>query len=363
MENAQERVVAATAGSNTLISFMLSQSAQQARALFMGASRIHCICHRNPDGDALGSLLGIALLLEAHVPGVTVLRVCLDPAPESLDFLPGVVRLRSTLTLQEGDAAIVLDAAEPKLTGLHESHPQLFNGSVPLLMLDHHPRKDAGFGTVNIVESSWASTCEIVAALAQALDWSIDPDAATCLLTGIYTDTGGLLHSNTSARVYRTVADLLRRGARQQAMVAAVFRTAKLSTLRLWGRVLERISLSDDGGAIAAVTQADFRATGAHPSELTGAIDYVNAIPGMRFSLILSERDGLVKGSLRTLRDDVDVAAMAGKFQGGGHKKAAGFSVPGSLQPELRWKVVPSTPQEAPLPQAPSAPPGAPQPA
>ncbi len=93
-------------------------------------------------------------------------------------------------------------------------------------------------------------------------------------------------------------------------------------------------------GAGAAVTEGDFRATGADYSELTGAIDYVNAIPGMKFSLILSEKGGKVKGSLRTLRDDVDVSEMAGKFSGGGHKKAAGFALSGKLQPEVRWKVV-----------------------
>jgi phosphoesterase RecJ-like protein len=87
------------------------------------------------------------------------------------------------------------------------------------------------------------------------------------------------------------------------------------------------------------VTEGDFRASGADYSELTGAIDYVNAVPGMRFSLILSEREGTVKGSLRTLRDDVDVSAMAAKFSGGGHKRAAGFALPGKLTPEIRWKV------------------------
>ncbi|MBM3231124.1 bifunctional oligoribonuclease/PAP phosphatase NrnA, partial [Candidatus Peregrinibacteria bacterium] len=129
-------------------------------------------------------------------------------------------------------------------------------------------------------------------------------------------------------------------GARGQEMIHEVFRTAKLSTLKLWGRVLEKISLTDEGGAVSAVTQGDFRATGAGYDELTGAIDYLNAVPGMRFSMILSERDGKVKGSLRTLRDDVDVAEMAGKFQGGGHRRAAGFALPGKLQPETRWKVV-----------------------
>jgi phosphoesterase RecJ-like protein len=122
-----------------------------------------------------------------------------------------------------------------------------------------------------------------------------------------------------------------------------VYRTVKVSTLKLWGRVLEKIALVEDGGAISAVTAEDFRATGADFSDLTGAIDYVNSIPGMKFSMILSERENKVKGSLRTLRDDVDVAAMAQKFGGGGHRKAAGFSIDGKLAPETRWKVVPAS--------------------
>ena len=308
------------------------------------ASRIVTMCHANPDGDAIGSLLGMTHLLEQYIDGVPVVCVCKDPAPDTMEFLPGTERIMYDPTPREGDVYIFLDSAEPKLTGFHELYPALFDASLPSINIDHHPT-NINFGQVNIIDPNAASACEIVVEFADALRWTMTPDIATCLLTGVYTDTGGLLHSNTSVQVYRTVARLLRSGARQQEMVTAVFRTAKLSTLRLWGRVLEKISLTDEGGAITAVTKGDFAATGAHYSELTGAIDYVNAVPGMRFSMILSERDGKVKGSIRTLRDDIDVAEMAGKFDGGGHKKAAGFALPGKLKPEVRWKVVPEDTQ------------------
>ena len=242
------------------------------------------------------------------------------------------------MTPRDGDVFLFLDSAEPKLTELHEVHPQIFGGTWPSIVVDHHPT-NTNFGRVNIVVSSASSTCEVLTNIFDTLGWSIDGDIATSLLCGLYTDTGGLLHSNTTSTVYRTVARLLRAGARQQDLVRSVFRTAKLSTLRLWGRVLEKISLTEEGGAISALTEGDFRATGAEYSELTGAIDYVNAIPGMKFSLVLAERGGKVKGSIRTLRDDVDVSAMAAKFQGGGHKKAAGFAIPGKLTQETRWKV------------------------
>jgi phosphoesterase RecJ-like protein len=280
----------------------------------------------------------MAQLLDAAYPGAQVVLLCVDPAPPTFNFLPSAHRITAHIEPREGDAFVFLDSAEPKLTEYHEKFPQIFGGTWPSVCIDHHPT-NTRFATANIVVPDAASTCEIVVEFAELAGWRMTSDVATSLLTGVYTDTGGLLHSNTTASVYRAVAKLLRNGARQALIVQNVFRTAKISTLRLWGRVLEKISITEEGGAIAALTEGDFRASGAEYSELTGAIDYVNAIPGMRFSLLLAERSGKVKGSLRTLRDDVDVSAMAATFQGGGHRKAAGFAVPGKLVSEVRWKV------------------------
>lgn len=316
-----------------------ASDAQAVERLLSEAKRLLCVCHRGPDGDAIGSLTGMALLLEQRFPAIPVSMHCVDTSPQTFNYLTAAQRLKGPPELQPGDVVVILDCAEAKMTEMHVTHPQLFDGSVSVVNIDHHP-SNPGFGTLNLINTDAASTCEIVVALADALTWPITSEIATCLLTGVYTDTGGLVHSNTTAEVYRTVARLLRAGARQQMIVTAVFRTASLSTLKLWGRVLEKISVTEEGGAVSAVTEGDFRATGADYSELAGAIDYVNAVPGMRFSMVLSERDGKVKGSLRTLRDDVDVSAMAGKLQGGGHKKAAGFAVQGKLKPEVRWKVV-----------------------
>lgn len=309
-----------------------------ALATLKKAKVIKCVCHRNPDGDALGSLTGMAQLLEAHLPESKVELYCVDPAPPTFTFLPFAQRIQQQLTPTEGDVFVFLDSAEPKLTEYHETLPQIFGGTWPSVCIDHHPT-NSKFASVNIIIPEASSTCEIIVDMADAYGWTITPDIATSLLNGVYTDTGGLLHSNTTSQVYRTVARLLKAGARQQAIVQSVFRTAKVSTLRLWGRVLEKISITPEGGAISALTEGDFLATGADYSELTGAIDYVNAVPGMKFSLVLAERAGKVKGSLRTLRDDVDVSKMAANFQGGGHKKAAGFAVDGKLVPEVRWKV------------------------
>lgn len=326
---------------------ILRKDAEQMCTLLSQSKRIICICHRNPDGDAAGALLGGGMLFESLWPHIPVSFHCIDGLPAMLSFLPFAARVQGAPVMEEGDGVVFFDCAEPKLTDLHLSHPALFDGSIPSVVIDHH-HGNTRYGTVHLVDPSAASSCEIVWDIADQLQWAVTPDIATCLLTGVYTDTGGFLHSNTTSTVYRTVARLLRAGARRQQIVQAVFRTARVSTLKLWGRVLENIQITGEGGAISAVRESDFRATGASYAELTGAIDYVNAVPGMRFSLVLSERGGAVKGSLRTLRDDVDVSAMAGTFSGGGHRKAAGFSVQGKLQPEVRWKVVEPEPAASP---------------
>lgn len=348
MENVQGGFVAEEGFSfqNPTLMVFASADLQRFASLLSESTRVRCVCHRNPDGDAIGSLLAIGQLIETAYPSIKVTFHCVDPVPETFQFLSGASRVQLPFTpgSDPESLTVFLDCAEPKLTFLMESHPELFDGSRKTVMLDHH-YANPKFGTQLNFLMEASSTCEIVADLAPAMGWTITPDIATCLLTGIFTDTGGLLHSNTTPQVYRSVSQLVRAGGRRQDVVNHVFRTAKLSTLQLWGRVLEKITITEEGGAISAVTEGDFRATGADYSELTGAIDYVNAVPGMRFSLILSERGGAVKGSLRTLRDDVDVSAMAGKFQGGGHRKAAGFSLPGKLKPEIRWKVVDDAPK------------------
>jgi len=311
------------------------------------ASRIVCMCHANPDGDALGSLLGFTLILRKRFGSKIIIPVCKDIAPDSFRYLPSIRTIEHVYSPAKGDLFLSLDSGDAKQTGFAEELPDLFDPEQSKLMgimtikIDHH-HTGSVFTQMDFVDSKASSTAEIIVDLSDALNFEIPREAASCLLTGIYTDTGSMMHSNTTSRVYRTCGRLLKAGADRHQLVHNVFRTSKLSTLKLWGRMLEKISLSTEGGAVSAVTAGDFRATGADFSELTGAIDYVNSIPGMKFSLILSERDGTVKGSLRTLRDDIDVSAMAKKFDGGGHKKAAGFSLNGKLEPEVRWKVIPS---------------------
>ena len=184
------------------------------------------------------------------------------------------------------------------------------------------------------------STTMVIYQMLTNLNMPIDRNSATALLTGIYTDTGSFVHSNTNSEALRMAARLLAKGANLRGISKDIFNTTKISTMRLWGRVLKNTYQTPTGVTMSVVTQKDFEDCGATYDEMTGVVDYVNSVPNSAYSVILTEKQGAVKGSLRTLNEDVDVSAIASNYGGGGHTKAAGFTVKGKLEKEVRWIVV-----------------------
>jgi phosphoesterase RecJ-like protein len=121
-----------------------------------------------------------------------------------------------------------------------------------------------------------------------------------------------------------------------------MFKTIPLSTLKIWGRIMENAHVSDEGVTVSVVTWKDFQECEADTDEVSGAIDFLNAVPGSKYTCLLNEdKNGTIKGSFRTQRDDVDLSALAGQFGGGGHKKAAGFTVKGRMHRKIIWKITP----------------------
>ncbi|MCF7846162.1 MAG: bifunctional oligoribonuclease/PAP phosphatase NrnA [Candidatus Peribacteraceae bacterium] len=304
----------------------------------LSARKILLLTHKNPDGDALGGLLALFQVLQKA--GRDVTAACLDPAPESLKFLPESEKIVNEFDANEFDLVIVLDCGDVHQTGFDKSKPELFDGSRKLVKIDHHPVASE-FGDVQIVEPYFCATSSILTRLFEQLEIPIPPDVATCLLTGISTDTGSFRHSNTKPQTLRLAAQLLRKGANNSAIAKNVYRSTPLPALKLWGSVLRSLRQTDEGVTLAVAQRKDFESAGARDEDIAGVVDYVNAVPNAKFSILLSERGGLVKASLRTLDEDTDVAAIAQKFGGGGHVKAAGFAVPGRLEKETRWRVVP----------------------
>lgn len=303
------------------------------------ANHVLIISHANPDGDAIGTNAALRHVLQKEL-GKDAVSACIDPIPEKFQFIPGAMEFVQDFELQEFDLVIAVDIAAKHLLKFHESKPALLSGTVPFINIDHHVSNE-NFGTLNVVLPEAAAAAEIMYDILIANGLEVTPEVATCLLAGIYYDTGGLKHTNTSKKVYQTVSKLLRHGGTLPNIVKNLFRTKSVNKLRLWGRIFEKMALTDKQVIMAAIESKDFEETGASPEDLSGIIEYLNMVPEGKFSVMLSEKEeGKIKASLRTLRDDIDVAEIAGKFGGGGHKQASGFVVPGRLEQETRWKVV-----------------------
>jgi phosphoesterase RecJ-like protein len=320
------------------MTFFTKETIGQIETLFKNSQKFLLISHKSPDGDTLGCTTALYEILTSRGKQCTI--ACKDPAPEALQFLDHSDKIVHNFSVDAFDVIIICDVAAINLMGFFETHPEILTGNIPVINIDHHGSNE-NYGSVNIVETKAASTTTILADILFDLGFRISASAATSLLTGIYTDTGSFMHSNTDSYTLRVASRLLSLGANIRKIRHHIFKTTKVSTLKLWGRVLQNTYKDEDGVTVSVVTDDDFLETGADYTELTGVVDYINAVPNSQFSLLLTEKgDGNVKGSLRTLQDNVDVSEIAGIFGGGGHKKASGFTLPGKLQKEVRWTVV-----------------------
>ncbi len=311
----------------------------QAKKLIEKAQKVLSLSHKNPDGDTLGA--SSAFYLGLQQLGKEVTMACVDPIPERYHFVPGMNRVVREFNFREYDLIIVSDAGASYMTRYHEIYPDIFKGEVPVLNFDHHASND-NFGTCNVVSVESASTTMLQYSFFNFLGIHITPQIATAILTGIYNDTGSLMHSNTTTAVFEVAGKMMEAGGKVNVVAKNLFRTTPVSTLKLWGRVLENVHINNEGVTVSVVTWKDFEECEASPDEISGIVDFLNSVPNTKYTCLLNEdKHGNIKGSFRTQRGDVDVAELAAQFGGGGHKKAAGFSMPGRLSKETHWKIIP----------------------
>ena len=297
------------------------------------------LAHANPDGDTLGGAVAMYLgLKQLQIP---IQIACIDPIPEKLKFLIDPKEVQSDFNEGDFDGVIFVDCGDKKMAKFQETKPRILSDEMTKINIDHHASNDL-FGNINFVPITATSSTQVVFRLLQALNIKITPPIATALLLGLYTDTGNFFHQNTTADSYKASAELVTLGGNISKISRNVFRTYELSTLKLWGRVLQNLHITPDGAAIVGVPREEYESLGAKRSDLEGVIDFINSLPETKYAVVLSEDEkGNVKASFRTRKPDVDVKALAEKFGGGGHIKAAGFTFKkGHLEREVKWKIV-----------------------
>ncbi len=355
---------------------------QQTIELIRQAENILLVSHKNPDGDALGSILALSMALKKLGKNPTAYQA--DAIPQSLKFLPSQELLTKEIqqgndlvmhldvsTVQIGnlgykqipdekkvaivispkagrfskedvsfpevkpkyDLVLVLDTPDLKRLGeIAQTKADLFYDST-VVNIDHHPGNDY-FGKVNWIDLTATSTAEILVALLESLgrDKSLlDPDIATCLLAGVITDTASFQNANTTPKSFTVAAQLIAAGARQQEIIRHVYKTKPLSTLKLWGQALMHITENKTHNFIySTLTKEDFITAGAAEYESSGLIDdLLKTADGSRFVVLACEKQGGLHISVRALEKGIDLTQLAEHFGGGGHDLAAAFEVPG----------------------------------
>lgn len=298
---------------------------EQARQAITSAQHPLLICHVDPDGDAIGSLVGLGRALRQI--GLDPILACPDPIPTSFGYIPGIDEI-VTVVDTPFDLVISLDCSDLQRLG---SFPQLpaFE-RVPLINIDHHVT-NLGFGQVKLVDPSASSTAEIVLRLVEHLAVSLDTEIATALLTGIVADTRGFRTSNVTPKVLEAALQLMRAGASLPDVALHSLDTRPATALLLWGLALSRIQIQDriiwTSIPMAARSQADFADNGD-----AGLASFLVSAEEADVSAVFVERpDGQIEVGMRAVPGS-DVAQVALGFGGGGHALAAGCTLAGPLE-------------------------------
>jgi phosphoesterase RecJ-like protein len=302
-------------------------SLEDAAAELRSRERFLLTAHEGPDGDALGSLLGMHhLLTQLGKDSVMFMAAKEFPLPIEYRFLP----------LEEVFHEAPADMADRTIVFLDCGNVDrmpvefLTAGDNFRINVDHH-HDNTLFGDVNLLDTAASSTAEIVYRLAMALGVEITPEIASALYVGLVTDTGKFMYENTNANTHRIAAELIDAGVVVDDTYRRLYEHVPVEKLRLLSRALDGIErYCDDQLVLTYITDADYEATGAGEEMTEGIIDHLRSVEGARVAALIRDQGdrgrAARKASLRSSGGEVDVSAMARKHGGGGHKRAAGFS-------------------------------------
>jgi len=293
--------------------------------LLQSGRRVLLLAHLYPDGDVLGSQLGLGLALRAV--GRPVTFACRHPVPEPYHFLPGAGEIQQWKEGRgEFDVVVTLDTPDPsRVGGLLEGCRQ---PGTRVLNIDHHG-DNRRYGDVNWIQPGASATGEMVFELVEAAGLPLTREVAVNLYTAIVTDTGSFRYSNTSPKTHRITARLCEAGAQPAEVAQQLYETRHLAGLHLLGRILQQVETSPDG-AIAWVVIDRSQVASPDLLEAEDFVTYPRSLRPAKVAVLFRELPGEVKVSFRA-KGEVDVARIAARFGGGGHRNAAGVVIKGDL--------------------------------
>lgn len=284
------------------------------------------IGHQRPDGDCIGSQVALCRVLRSQ--GIDAVCMNPDPVPRRIKFLVGDTPFFQRDEMPAGDRlAIFTDCADHGRAG--ETIKALY--PAPQACFDHHV-SNVGFAVRNFVDTGSAATAEVLAGLFIDADIVFDTVTAQALYTGIMTDTGQFRFSSTSYRVFRLCAELVARGANPALAGQELFERESFGKLKLLQYYLGSLKLECDGRVcIGVLREGIFEKLGATIEDTEGLVDYARSIEGVEIGVLVEERAGVIKASLRAIHGSYRIDTVASQFNGGGHASAAGLNYPDTL--------------------------------
>lgn len=300
--------------------------AEVAKAI-RSASHVTIASHVDPDGDAIGSCLGLAHALDRLGVASTLVLSEGDHVPVTYAFLPGSERFMPACEAAPADVFVALDC--PRTRRLGEAEPLALSAAT-LVMIDHHP--DAvSEGQLHLFEPQAAATGSLVWDLLPELGVAPDARIATCLYAALLTDTGRFSYANTTPATLRTAAEMTEAGAHPHDIYTAVYENRSIGAQQLVSTTLSRVTLANGGKvAYSWIADEDFARYDARPEEAENLIDFVRALGGVDAVVLAKISGDTVRASLRA-KNDIDVGSIARSLGGGGHRAAAGFTYAGDL--------------------------------
>jgi phosphoesterase RecJ-like protein len=297
----------------------------------IGARHVALTTHVNADGDGIGSEIGLWYLLRAH--GVSVSIVNPTRIPQRFNFLipeGADASVHAVREIARADVVASLDIGD--MARLGELATIIRKRDPLFVCIDHH------VGPANLpsgpclIAPEATATAELVFDLANVAGWPLTPESAQALYVGLLTDTGGFRFSNTKARALRVAAALLEEGVDPESIYASVYASAPEGRVRLLAEVLQTLVVEPDVGLAWVSVPADaLRRHDVTADDLDGIVEFPRSIAGVRMALLFRHiGSGRIKVSFRSM-GEVDVAALAHQFGGGGHHRAAGASLSGTM--------------------------------
>jgi phosphoesterase RecJ-like protein len=335
---------------NCFKNYMDSQTTQLYQTAFQRieqADKILLVTHYNPDGDGLSCVCAMAEYLKLIHKDYFI--YCYNQPAATFEFLPNIEQfnyhheaseLPEVPNFNNFDLILVFDCGSLSRTRL-EVEIKTRTPNQFVIEFDHHPKIE-DYADLEIRDHQAAATTELVYHFFKTNRLKMNRNIANCLLTGILTDTANFLYPSTSESTIKISSEMLSLGAKLPQITESTLRTKSLEAMKLWGKIMSNLQINPKYNlAITVLTQSDLNGGSINSEELEGLSNFLGNLYGVKAIMLLREEaDGKIRGSLRTADQATDLTRLAHLLGGGGHAKAAGFTIEGKLiKSENSWRV------------------------